>query len=153
MKKYLLLLCVVFTAFTACKKEKPFDAAAQAIEDDNNIKAYIAANNITGITKDPKGFYYKVMTPGNGTYPTISSNVTVTYNGKLLDGSQFDTGSGIKFPLSGVIEGWQLGIPKIDVGGRLLLIVPSALGYGNQGQQGLPANSVLIFTVDLLSIN
>src|SRR5438270_1255558 len=138
MKKYLLLLAVFVTVFSSCSKDN-FDPAKQAAKDDAAIQAYISANNITAI-KDPSGVYYQVITAGTGAYPTANSKVTVNYTGKLLNGSVFDSGSLPSTALSTLVKGWQYGIPHINTGGRILLLIPSALGYGNATQGGIPAN-------------
>lgn len=152
MKKYLLLLFLIPAAFSSCKKDS-FDPAKQAAADDAAIQAYIKANNITA-TKDPSGIYYEVVTPGtDNNYPTINSTVTVNYTGKLLNGTVFDSATGFQTPLSNVVKGWQIGIPHISTGGRILLLIPSALGYGNQAEGSIPKNSVLIFTIDLLGFS
>ena len=151
MKKYLLLLAVFVTVFSSCSKDS-FDPAKQAAKDDASIQSYIAANNITA-TKDPSGVYYQVITAGSGAYPTVNSKVTVNYTGKLLNGTVFDSGNLPSTALSTLIKGWQYGIPHINTGGRILLLIPSALGYGNTAQGSIPANSVLIFTVDLTGIS
>jgi FKBP-type peptidyl-prolyl cis-trans isomerase FkpA len=152
MKKYLLLFTLVVATFSSCKKGDSFNAAAQAAADDASIQAYIKANNITA-TKDPSGLYYEVITAGTGDYPNANSTITVNSTGKLLNGTVFDTESGLTIPLTNVIKGWQIGIPHINTGGRILLMIPSALGYGNQANSGIPANSVLIFTIDLLGFS
>ncbi len=151
MKKILLLLVIFVTALSACKKDKEekFDAAAQAVADDAAIQAYISANNIN-TTKDASGVYYQVQTQGTGTYPTSTSTVSVNYSGKLLNGTVFDSGSLNNYSLSGLIKGWQYGVPHINKGGRILLLIPSGLGYGNNAQGSIPANSVLVFTIDLI---
>ncbi len=151
MKRY-LLLGFLFIALVSCKKTAaPFNAAQQAAKDDAAIQAYISANKITA-TKDPSGLYYSIITPGTGAYPTSTSTVNVNYEGKLLNGNVFAPSSNITGPLTSFVQGWQIGIPHINVGGRILLLIPSALGYGNTSPSpSLPANSVLIFTVDLLS--
>jgi FKBP-type peptidyl-prolyl cis-trans isomerase FkpA len=157
MKKVLILLSIVVMGLSACKKEEtavPFDAAKQAATDDALIQAYIKANNLTPV-KDASGLYYQVMTPGTGANATSSSTVNVNYTGKLLDGSQFDSRN-FTTSLSasaGIIEGWKIGLTHINKDGRILLIIPSALGYGNRSPgAGVPANAVLVFTVDMLSI-
>ena len=147
MKKYLLLLAVFVTVFSSCSKDS-FDPAKQAAKDDAAIQSYIAANNITA-TKDLSGVYYQVITSGTGAYPTVNSKVTVNYTGKLLNGTVFDSGNLPTTALSTLIKGWQYGIPHINTGGRILLLIPSGLGYGNTSQQGIPKNSVLVFTIDL----
>ena len=135
---------------TACKKDDSDKyAAEQAAVDDAAIQAYIKANGITTV-KDPSGLYYQVITPGTGAYPTSSSTVNVNYIGKFLDGTTFDSGN-YNNSLSGVIQGWQIGVPKVNTGGRILLLIPSALAYGPSGRGTIPANKVLMFTVDLLS--
>jgi FKBP-type peptidyl-prolyl cis-trans isomerase FkpA len=152
MKKYLLLLSLLIIGFSSCKKDSStFNAAAQAATDDALIKTYISTNNINA-TKDASGLYYSVVTPGSGAYPTASSTVSVNYSGQLLNGSVFSPLSSLTSPLSGLIKGWQIGIPHINAGGRILLIIPSALGYGNSSPgTSIPANSVLVFTIDLIS--
>ena len=152
MKRYILLLFLFIAAFSSCKKDTPFDPAKQAAADDASIQAYIKANNITA-TKDPSGLYYAVITPGTGAYPTISSLISGQYSGKLLNGTVFDSGSIPNEALTDFVTGWQIGIPHINTGGRILLLIPSALGYGNTAKQGIPANSVLIFTFDLTGFN
>ncbi|HEY9001996.1 MAG TPA: FKBP-type peptidyl-prolyl cis-trans isomerase [Mucilaginibacter sp.] len=147
MKKYLLLLAVFVAAFSSCSKDS-YDPTKQAAKDDAAIQSYIAANNITA-TKDASGVYYQVITPGTGAYPTASSLVTVNYTGKLLNGTVFDSGSIQSTALNTLIQGWQKGLPHINTGGRILLLIPSALGYGNSAQGSIPANSVLVFTIDL----
>jgi FKBP-type peptidyl-prolyl cis-trans isomerase FkpA len=151
MKKYLLLFTLIIATFSSCKKDD-FDPVKQAATDDAAIQNYIKANNITA-TKDASGLYYSVITPGTGGYPTSTSTVTVNSTGKLLNGAVFDTEAGLTIPLTGVIKGWQIGIPHINTGGRILLMIPSALGYGDEATDGVPKNSVLIFTVDLLGFN
>lgn len=148
-----MILFVVVAGLSSCKKSDNFDASAQAATDDAAIQAYIKTNNLTNVVKDPSGLYYQVVTAGTGNYPTSTSTVTVNYVGKLLNGNQFDASNGFKTSLSAVIRGWTIGIPHINVGGRILLIVPSGLGYANNVTGSIPANSVLVFTVDLLSIN
>lgn len=152
MKKYLLILLLAVTGLSACKKKDDtpsVDAAAQAAIDDQKIQAYISANNISA-TKDASGVYYQVITAGSGAYPTASSTISVNYTGKLLDGTVFQSSSLNNYALSSLIKGWQYGIPHINVGGRILLLIPSGLGYGATAQSGIPTNSVLVFTIDLI---
>jgi len=151
MKKYLLLFSLLIATISSCKKDS-FDPVKQAAADDAAIQNYISANHITA-TKDPSGLYYSVLTQGTGSYPSASSTVTVNSTGKLLDGTVFDTEAGLSASLSNVIVGWRNGLQHINTGGRILLMIPSAQGYGNQTKEGIPKNSVLIFTVDLLGFN
>ncbi len=150
MKKLIPLLCFFLIVVSSCKKDS-FNAAVQAANDDATIQAYIKANSLTDVVKDPSGLYYKVVTPGIGKYPDAAATVTVNSTGKLTDGTIFDTETALTIPLTNVIRGWQLGLPHINNGGRILLLIPSSLGYGNTANGGIPKNSVLIFTVDMLS--
>jgi FKBP-type peptidyl-prolyl cis-trans isomerase FkpA len=74
--------------------------------------------------------------------------VRATYIGKLTNGNQFDAGTA-DFGLNQVIRGWTNGIPLIKQGGKIHLYIPPSLGYGNQAQGPIPANSILIFDVTL----
>jgi FKBP-type peptidyl-prolyl cis-trans isomerase len=149
MKKTLLVLIALFVVISSCKKST--SSIDQAAADDTLIKAYIAANGITAV-KDSSGLYYQIITAGSGANPTSKSTVNVNYTGKLLNGSVFAPTANLSSPLSGLIAGWQIGIPYAKAGGRILLIIPSALGYGSSSPaSSIPANSVLVFTIDLLS--
>jgi FKBP-type peptidyl-prolyl cis-trans isomerase FkpA len=156
MKKFyiLTLLAGLCFAFAACKKADTFDPAKQAAQDDADIQAYMKANAINGI-KDPSGLYYQIITPGGGATATATSTIQVNYKGQLMNGTVFDqtTTSSRLFVLSSVIQGWQIGVPYVKAGGRILLLIPSGLGYGNTDTGSIPANSVLIFTIDLLSVH
>jgi len=153
MKKYLLLFAIFTIALSSCKKSTDDTTATQAADDDAAIQTYMQANKITAI-KDPSGLYYQVITPGTGAYPTSVSNVSVGYTGKLLDGTVFDTKSSVYLNLaSGVVKGWQIGMQHINTGGTILLLIPSALGYGTAAVNSVPANSVLVFTVTLQGFN
>ena len=157
MKKYLLLLSVVVLGLSACKKSDL--TAEQVAVDDAKIQAYMAANNVTA-TKDPSGIYYNILKPGAGTFPTTTSTVKVSYIGKFLNGSTFETSSSSQFVLSGTVAGFQTALLKIKGpssaggtdGGRIMVIIPSSLAYGTAGSDKIPANSVIIFTIDLNGI-
>ncbi|MEN0054145.1 MAG: FKBP-type peptidyl-prolyl cis-trans isomerase [Mucilaginibacter sp.] len=153
MKKLLLLLFAPLLILSACSKKDatPVDPAKQAAADETAIKAYIAADTSIHATRDPSGLYYQILKQGTGAHPKATSNVTVNYTGKLLNGSVFQTSSINNTPLQGLIPGWIIGIPYTNVGGRILLIIPSGLGYGPYPPDStIPPNSVLVFTIDLI---
>lgn len=99
------------------------------------------------------------LVPGNGRVATSADSVSVRYVGALYsDGSVFDAswkaGSNpVDFALSQVVPGFSEGIVGMKVGGRREIVIPPALGYGDQAQQGLPAGSTLVFVVDLVGIS
>lgn len=152
MKKYLGMVCLFLLGLASCKKDH--DAAKQAKEDDAAIQAYIEKNKIDAI-KHESGLYYQIIAPGEGANPGGTSVVEVKYVGHLLNGSVFDQtkDNTVKFPLNRVIPGWTIGIPLVKPGGKIKLLLPSALGYGNTSPgAGIPKNAVLIFDVDLIAV-
>lgn len=137
---------------SACKKDK-YDAEKQAAIDDALIVDFIAKNSIVAI-KHQSGVYYQIISPGSGsTSFSASTNVTVNYQGRLLDGTVFDkSASASTFVLGNLIQGWQIGIPLIQKGGRIRLIIPSTLAYKNESPgSSIPKNAVLDFTIDLIN--
>jgi FKBP-type peptidyl-prolyl cis-trans isomerase FkpA len=119
-----------------------------------SLNAYCAGNGITP-TVDPSGLFYQILDPGTGATASVNSKVFITYTGKLVNGTIFDQQSNSSLTgwvLSKLIEGWRVGIPKIKVGGHILLDVPSSIGYGCEGYGAIPANSILFFDVTLVDI-
>lgn len=114
---------------------------------------YALANGITA-TAHSSGLYYEVVTAGTGPAPTINSTVSVRYVGKLLNGTVFDTQAGtpVTFPVNQVIPGWQLGLPLVQEGGTIKLIVPSSLAYGCTGYGSIPGDAILYFEIDLVDV-
>jgi FKBP-type peptidyl-prolyl cis-trans isomerase FkpA len=103
-------------------------------------------------TKDASGIFYEIITPGSSVHPTVSNTVTVTYVGTLMNDTQFDAGTA-SFPLSNLIQGWQVGIPKIGVGGEIKLLIPSSLGYGAAGAGSkIPGSAPLYFDIKLSAV-
>lgn len=106
------------------------------------------------ITTD-SGLQYIIWKKGDGEKAEAGDNVSVNYDGRLLDGSQFDSsykrGKPFSFPLGGgrVIKGWDEGIAYLNVGDSATLIIPSDLGYGSMDRPNIPANSTLVFHVEL----
>ena len=150
MKKILSFLLLLAIS-VACKKEKTEDRSA---EDESTITQYIADNKITGAIATGSGLYYVIPKQGSGSQPSASSDVRVKYKGYLTNGTVFDetVNAGVKFNLASVIKGWQEGIPLFKQGGKGQLFIPSALAYGDKAQNSIPANSVLIFDIELLEV-
>lgn len=94
---------------------------------------------------------------GTGAAATATSTVTAHYTGALAkDGTIFqsskDTGSPFTSPLSNLIKGWQEGIPGMKAGGTRRILIPAAQAYGDQERPGIPANSDLVFDIELISV-
>jgi FKBP-type peptidyl-prolyl cis-trans isomerase FklB len=102
------------------------------------------------------GVQYEVLKAGTGEKPTPTSKVTTHYHGTLTDGTIFDSSVERKepatFPVNGVIKGWQEALPMMNVGSKWKIYVPSALAYGSRAVGKIPANSILIFEIELLNI-
>ena len=147
MNRFIILI-ISFLVFAACEKKDPVD---QVKVDDEIIRKYIQEHNIDA-AKDESGIYYLITKEGNGYHPTINSYVTLKYKGYLTDGKVFDqTTNAVGFTLSELIEGWQIGVPKLKSGGKGIFLIPSALGYGSRGSGDIPGNAVLIFEIELIA--
>ena len=122
--------------------------------DEDIILQYISDNNLDA-EPTGSGLYYVINTNGNGNVPNINSIVTVAYKGYFLDGTVFDESdaNGVSFNLNQVIPGWTEGITYFKEGGDGVLLIPYNLGYGVYGNSGIPRVSVLLFDVNLKSIN
>ncbi|MBD9481984.1 FKBP-type peptidyl-prolyl cis-trans isomerase [Pseudomonas sp. PDM14] len=110
-----------------------------------------------GVTTTASGLQYEVLKKAEGAQPKATDVVTVHYEGKLTDGSVFDSsverGSPIDLPVNGVIPGWVEGLQLMHVGEKYKLYIPSELAYGDQSPSpAIPANSVLVFELELLAI-
>jgi FKBP-type peptidyl-prolyl cis-trans isomerase FkpA len=109
-----------------------------------------------GVTTTESGLQYEVITLGDGPMPDETSTVSVHYEGTLLDGtvfdSSYDSGEPISFPLNGVIAGWTEGLQLMPMGSTYKFYIPSNLAYGSSEQGPIPANSTLIFKVELLEV-
>ncbi|MFK8038819.1 MAG: FKBP-type peptidyl-prolyl cis-trans isomerase [Crocinitomicaceae bacterium] len=102
------------------------------------------------------GLYFAIENEGGTEKPQVSQNVTIFYKGYLLDGTVFDStkdGKPANFPLGNLIPGWQEGIPKFGKGGKGKLIIPPYLGYGSRDSGPIPANSVLVFDIELVDFD
>ncbi len=106
------------------------------------------------IQKTEAGLRYEILAPGSGPRPTLGSTVVAHYTGTFVNGKVFDSsvkrGEPAEFPLNGVIEGWQIGIPLIAPGGRIKLYIPGRLAYGDTGRMNIPPAKALVFDVELL---
>ena len=110
-----------------------------------------------GAQKLPSGLIYKELKAGAGKQPTADDTVKCHYEGKLVDGTVFDSSYKRKepaeFPLKGVVPCWTEGVAKIKVGGKARLVCPSSIAYGDEGRPPvIPAGAVLDFTVELIDI-
>ena len=100
------------------------------------------------------GIVYLIQDSGSALHATSDRDtVKVNYRGTLIDGTEFDKGEGISFPLNRVIRGWTEGMKLIGEGGKITLVIPANLAYGERGNRGIDPNATLIFDVDLLEVH
>lgn len=119
--------------------------------------AYLAkSQKEDGMKVTASGLQYKVVEQGSAEKIGPEDTVFVHYKGTLTDGSTFDETQAnqpsARLVLSNVIKGWQEGIQLIGVGGKIKLVIPSKIGYGEQGSQGIEPNSTLLFDVTVDSV-
>lgn len=110
-----------------------------------------------GVVTTASGLQYEIVKKGDGPTPTANDVVSVHYEGRLVDGTVFDSsiqrGSPIDLPVSGVIAGWVEALQLMHTGEKVKLFIPSELAYGDQSPSPvIPPNSVLVFDLELLSI-
>lgn len=116
------------------------------------MQSYANANGITA-TKHSSGLFYQVTNPGTGAVPSLANTVSVTYTGKLLDGTTFESRTTpLNLALNQVITGWQIGLQQIKKGGSIKLIIPSSMAYGCAAVGSIPPNSILYFEVNLIDV-
>lgn len=157
----------IYDELNSKKLAIPFDQNTSLMQ----VQRYVSDRNLvagkkfldevakkSGVKKTASGLMYEVIKEGSGEKPVESSIVKVHYKGTFADGTQFDNsmerGEPAVFPLNGVIKGWTEGLQLMTVGSKYKFYVPSALGYGEQGQPqgGIGPNKSLVFEVELLSI-
>jgi len=109
-----------------------------------------------GVKTTDSGVQYEVVKEGTGATPTDDNLVKVHYTGTLINGEKFDSSKDrnepAEFPVKGVIPGWTEALKLMKAGGQYKLAIPAKLAYGAQGRPGIPANSVLLFEVELLEV-
>ena len=141
---------VVQAAVQAASARKADESQARGL-------AFLAANrDRPGVKVTASGLQYEVLTPGTGAMPVASDTVTVNYEGRLIDGTVFDSsyarGEPTTFRLDEVIPGWTEGVQLMPAGSKYRFYMPSELAYGARGAGGvIGPNEVLIFDVELIS--
>lgn len=110
-----------------------------------------------GGKKTKSGLAYKILTPGKGKPPKATDVVEVHYHGTLTDGTVFDSSVNrnkkISFPLNRVIKGWTEGLQLVRPGGKIKLVIPSELAYGNHGAPPkIPGGATLVFEIELFKV-
>ena len=133
------------------------DTSNTTTMNDSNTAA--PTNPLAGIPENPTDLMTKDLVVGTGAEAKAGDTVTVNYVGMLTNGTVFDASAnhgttGFSFPLGTghVIKGWDEGVAGMKVGGKRELVIPASLGYGAQANGAIPANSTLVFEVELLNV-
>lgn len=136
-----------------------FQKARMEMVDKNKkaADAFFAQNKAKpGVVTTGTGLQYLVLKEGTGAYPKPTDKVKVHYTGTLLDGTKFDSsldrGEPAVFGVTQVIKGWTEALQMMKAGSKWRVFIPSELAYGEQGQRTIPPNSILIFEIEMLSI-
>jgi len=153
-----------YTTMADTTAAKYFDKTLKQIKDDRNAATkkegedFLTANaKKEGIVTLPSGLQYEVLTAGTGIVATADDQVIVKYEGKLLDGTVFDSsykrGDGTtKFRPNQVIKGWTEALTKMPVGSKWKLYIPYNLAYGERGTGKIKPYSALLFTVEVVNV-
>lgn len=152
VKKILLFVLLGVAAYGCLKTESSGCQPVAVGSEKARLVKYCTDNNIT-YTEHSSGMLYQIMDPGQGTLaPAASSIVTVQYVGKYMNGATFDSSSApFTSNLSQLIDGWKIGLPLIKKGGKIKLVIPSALAYSCTGYPPvIPANAPLFFEISLV---
>lgn len=158
------LVCAVLAAalalggLSACNRN-PGPAPAELAKAATEAKAWMDNNaKAPGVTTTASGLQYKILRsgPATGMKPTVSDEVKVHYEGKLIDGTVFDSsyerGVPASMPLQRLVPAWIEALQMMRPGDEWVLYVPPALGYGTEGAGEIPPNSVLIFRIELIDV-
>ena len=148
--KLIVLGFMAILAISAISCGKTGDSGCTPVPVANEKAAMVkfcTDNNIT-YTEHPSGLLYQIMIPGSGAALDATSIVDAIYTGKFLNGVTFEANATpARFGLNQVIEGWRIGIPLVKRGGKIRLIIPSALAYSCVGNRSIPPNTPLYFEV------
>ncbi|PSW04834.1 FKBP-type peptidyl-prolyl cis-trans isomerase [Photobacterium lipolyticum] len=142
------------------KRVSDIVAEKAKVESEKNIKAgedfRAEFEKQDGVAKTESGLLYQVEKQGEGEKPAATDTVKVHYKGMLTDGTEFDSSykrnQPATFPLNQVIPGWTEGVQLMPVGSKFKFVIPPELAYGSQANPSIPANSTLVFEVELLEI-
>ncbi|MDN6180019.1 MAG: FKBP-type peptidyl-prolyl cis-trans isomerase [Halomonas subglaciescola] len=138
-------------------EERQQEAAQAATDNQQQGEEFLQENaERDAVTTTDSGLQYEELESGDGQTPGAEDTVKVDYEGKLLDGTVFDSsierGEPVSFQVDQVIEGWQEALELMSVGDKWTLYIPADLAYGERGQGPIGPNEVLTFTVELLDV-
>ena len=156
MRAPLALALLAALALAACAKPAAAPTAPDALAAG---KAFLAGNaHAAGVVTTASGLQYRVLHsgPSTGLRPKLADEVKVNYEGKLLDGTVFDSsydrGAPVVLTVRQLVPGWREVLPLMRPGDEWLIYLPAKLGYGDKGAGPIPPGSVLVFKLDLIDV-
>lgn len=159
MKKLSYLIFLFALGMAGCSSTDIIQPDKQLNIDIAAIDQYLMDNDIGDAIAHSSGVRYRIIEEGTGTKPQVYHYIRVKYKGMLMDEDMtvFDESPTSEPPystflLSGVIQGWQIGLKLMSEGSKAVLYIPSSLAYGKVASTNIPANSNLIFEVELLDV-
>lgn len=163
MKKLFLFIvsAIAVTGYFACSKSTPQSSVPTCMAtppaQDSSALIKFAGDTIP-LTKDTSGLYFHIIDSGSASLKPQSFNrLVVTYVARIIPTNvTFDSAvnSDLNSTVLGdLIEGWQIGLPKIGVGGHIQLFIPSALAWGCTGAGTVPADAPVFFDIQLVQVN
>ena len=133
------------------QKRTAYEGALNIEKGDAFRKDFYVKNNADSTAS---GIVYLIQDSGSDVRALSDRDtVKVNYRGTLINGKEFDKNEGISFPLNRVIKGWTEGMKLVGEGGKITLVIPANLAYGERGPREIGANSTLVFDVDLLEVH
>ena len=149
----------IVTEFFQQQEAKQRASAAEKYKDNKDKgEAWLAEKAMEeGVVSLPSGLMYQVLNEGSGKKPTAEDTVECHYEGRLIDGTVFDSsykrGESATFPLNGVIAGWTEGVQLMSEGAKYRFFIPYQLAYGERGAgQAIPPFAALVFDVELIKV-
>ena len=129
------------------QKRRAYTGALNTEKGEQYIEKFLKEE---GAQKTESGLAYKIIEPGSDKKAVSDKDtVWVNYKGTLIDGTVFDQNDDIHFQLNGVIAGWTEGMKLVGEGGKIRLVIPSELAYGEYGNRNIEPNTTLLFDIDL----
>lgn len=148
--KNILLASIILILFSACKTYSEDDKTTF----DKRIEKMLTKSK-NKYTRSESGLYYTIIKEGKGDYVKLTDEVSFNYVGKLTNGTTFDgehKRNPVTFKMIDLIEGWKEGIMYLKKGGKIKLIVPPFLGYGDYDLPSIPPHSILIFDIEVVDV-
>ena len=150
---------MIVTEFFQQQEAKQRAAAAEKYKENKDKgEAWLADKALEeGVVSLPSGLMYQVLNEGSGKKPTAQDTVECHYEGRLIDGTVFDSsykrGESATFPLNGVIAGWTEGVQLMSEGAKYRFFIPYQLAYGERGAgAAIPPFAALVFDVELIKV-